>query len=146
MSRRSQDLPRSRTEVLLPAAARAVVGLYRPYLAPLDLTHPQFLVLLVLELGQPRAVAEIGQLLALTPSTMTPILKRLEALRHIRRSRDEADERRLAVTLTPSGLAMIPDLQGLRDRVNGIIALSPAERQLLQEHVADMTRAADEAG
>jgi DNA-binding MarR family transcriptional regulator len=49
----------------------------------------------VLELGQPMAVAEIGRVLVLTPSTMTPLLKRLETLGYIRRSRADTDERRL---------------------------------------------------
>ncbi|UKF32477.1 MarR family winged helix-turn-helix transcriptional regulator [Clavibacter phaseoli] len=146
MSRRSQELLWSQTGALLPAVARLVVSLYRPHLTPLRLTHPQFLVLLVLELGQPRAVTEIGQLLALTPGTMTPIVKRLESLGYVSRARATPDGRRLAVSLTDSGLALLPDLQDIRQRVTELVGLSPGQRQLLQTVIAGFPHAVPEAG
>jgi DNA-binding MarR family transcriptional regulator len=138
MGQRSEDHLKAKTGALLPAATRAVIGLYRPHLAPLRLTHPQFLVLLVLEKAEPRGVVEIGEQLALSPGTMSPILKRLELLGYVGRTRDPADERRLAITLTDSGRALLPRLLEIRDHVNGIIGLSPSERQHLQRFVASM--------
>lgn len=138
MSLRSQDILWSPTGALLPAAARATAGVYRPHLTPLRLTHPQFLVLLVLGLGQPRSVVEIGQLLALSPGTMTPMLKRLELLGFISRSRDAANERRLSVALTNAGIALIPELQQIHARVKQVIGLNSVDQQLLQEFVASI--------
>jgi DNA-binding MarR family transcriptional regulator len=138
MSERSDEILRSQFGVLLPAAARAVIQLYRPYLEPLHLTHPQFLVLLVLERRQPRSVSEIGRQLALSPATLSAILKRLQTLGHISRSRDAADERRLAVSLTDAGHTLIPELRAIRDRVNQVVGLSPAERQRLQHFIASL--------
>jgi len=132
MSERSQDLLRSHAGALLPAVTRVVVSMYRPHLVPYGLTHPQFLVLLVLELCQPRAVTEIGRLLALTPGTLTPILQRLEALGYISRSRGVPDGRRLAVSLTGKGLALMPNLKQIREHVDQLVGLSPEQRHLLE--------------
>ena len=90
----------------LSVAARSVVGLYRPLLEPMGLTHPQYLVMLALWQHAPLSVREISGLLQLDPGTLSPLLKRLEAIGYVRRRRDPADERSLAVTLTDEGRAL----------------------------------------
>jgi DNA-binding MarR family transcriptional regulator len=139
MRERSERLKNATTGVLLPAAARAVIAMYRPLLEPLHLTHPQFLVLLALEDGDAHSVGAIGRRLALTPPTMTPILKRLDTLGYISRPRDPADERRLAVTLTSTGRALIPRLRDIRQRVNDRLGLTAEQRSLLHDLISRMT-------
>ena len=90
----------------LAVAARNVIGVYRPVLERLDLTHPQYLVMLALWERSPLSVTEIGRLLQLDPATLSPLLKRLEALGHVDRRRNPADERSLQVTLTGTGRAL----------------------------------------
>ncbi|MFD1145838.1 MarR family winged helix-turn-helix transcriptional regulator [Saccharothrix hoggarensis] len=90
----------------LSIASRNVVALYRPLLEPLGLTHPQYLVMLALWGRAPLSVKELARLLALEPATLSPLLKRLEAIGYVTRSRDAADERQLAVTLTATGAAL----------------------------------------
>jgi DNA-binding MarR family transcriptional regulator len=90
----------------LSVAARSVVALYRPILEPMGLTHPQYLVMLALWQRAPLSVRELSKLLRLDPGTLSPLLKRLEAIGYLTRRRDPADERSLAVTLTPSGRAL----------------------------------------
>jgi DNA-binding MarR family transcriptional regulator len=90
----------------LSVAARGVVGVYRPLLEPMGLTHPQYLVMLALWQHAPLSVRDLSRLLQLDPGTLSPLLKRLEAIGYLRRERDRADERSLAVTLTPSGRAL----------------------------------------
>ena len=90
----------------LSVAARGVVGIYRPLLEPMGLTHPQYLVMLALWQQAPLSVRELSRLLQLDPGTLSPFLKRLEAIGYVRRRRDPSDERSLAVTLTPSGQAL----------------------------------------
>ncbi|MBM7773074.1 DNA-binding MarR family transcriptional regulator [Actinokineospora baliensis] len=87
----------------LAIASRSVIGLYRPLLEPMGLTHPQYLVMLALWGRTPLSVKELSGLLALDPGTLSPLLKRLEAMGYIRRDRAVTDERQLAVTLTPTG-------------------------------------------
>ncbi|MBB5806617.1 DNA-binding MarR family transcriptional regulator [Saccharothrix ecbatanensis] len=90
----------------LSIASRNVVALYRPLLEPMGLTHPQYLVMLALWGRAPLSVKELSRLLALEPATLSPLLKRLEAIGYVTRSRDAADERLLAVTLTETGAAL----------------------------------------
>jgi DNA-binding MarR family transcriptional regulator len=90
----------------LSVAARSVVAVYRPLLEPMGLTHPQYLVMLALWQQAPLSVRELSGLLQLDPGTLSPLLKRLEAIGYLRRERDPADERSLAVTLTPEGEAL----------------------------------------
>jgi DNA-binding MarR family transcriptional regulator len=90
----------------LSVAARGVVALYRPLLEPLGLTHPQYLVMLALWQHAPVSARRLSELLQLDPGTMSPLLKRLEAIGYLTRERNPQDERSLAVALTPAGSAL----------------------------------------
>ena len=90
----------------LAVASRTVIGLYRPVLQPLGLTHPQYLVMLALWERSPRTVADIGRALSVEPATLSPLLKRLEAADLLTRRRSATDERALEVTLTSAGEAL----------------------------------------
>ncbi|HEY9292170.1 MAG TPA: MarR family transcriptional regulator [Microlunatus sp.] len=87
----------------LAVASRRVIGLYRPLLDPMGLTHPQYLVMLALWQHKSLAVRELAELLSLEPATLSPLLKRLEAIGYLTRTRDPQDERSLKITLTPAG-------------------------------------------
>jgi len=87
----------------LAVASRRVIGLYRPVLEPMGLTHPQYLVMLALWQHEPLSVRRLGELVSLEPATLSPLLKRLEAIGYLTRARDSADERSLRVTLTDAG-------------------------------------------
>lgn len=90
----------------LAVASRRVIAEYRPLLEPLGLTHPQYLVMLALWQSEPLSVRRIGELVSLEPATLSPLLKRLESLGHLRRQRRPDDERTLDVTLTDAGRAL----------------------------------------
>ena len=90
----------------LYAPSLAMTKLYKPLLAPLGLTYPQYLVMLVLWEQDDRAVHELGDLLQLDSGTLTPLLKRLEAGGLVSRQRDLADERRVRIRLSPEGAAL----------------------------------------
>jgi DNA-binding MarR family transcriptional regulator len=90
----------------LYSASHAMTRAYQPLLAPLQLTYPQYLVMLVLWEGDGLTVSQLGERLALDSGTLTPLLKRLEAAGHVQRLRDAADERRVRLQLTPAGRAL----------------------------------------
>jgi DNA-binding MarR family transcriptional regulator len=90
----------------LSVAARNVVAVYRAVLEPLGLTHPQYLVMLALWQHGPLAVKDLSRLLQLDPGTLSPMLKRLEAVGLLRRERDPRDQRNLALVLTDKGRAL----------------------------------------
>ena len=88
------------------AASHAFTRVYKPLLEALGLTYPQYLALVSLWTEDDRTVGSLGAALGLESSTLTPLLKRLEALGHVSRSRDSADERVVRVRLTPQGRAL----------------------------------------
>jgi DNA-binding MarR family transcriptional regulator len=129
----------------LAIASRSVIALYRPLLEPLGLTHPQYLVMLALWEHEPLRVGELSKLLQLDPGTLSPLLKRLEALGYLRRDKDPHDERALAVVLTEKGRALrddalaippavverlgmpLPELMEMHRRLTEVIAAATGE-------------------
>ena len=87
----------------LYSTSLAMTKVYKPLLAELGLTYPQYLAMLVLWERDGLMVSELGDKLYLDSGTLTPLLKRLEASGYISRIRDVEDERRVYITLTSSG-------------------------------------------
>jgi DNA-binding MarR family transcriptional regulator len=87
----------------LYSANLAMGKLYRQLLAKLDLTYPQYLVMLVLWERDGITVSELGDRLFLDSATLTPLLKRLQSAGHVVRTRGTRDERQVIVTLTEEG-------------------------------------------
>lgn len=87
----------------LYTAARFMIQAYQPFLKPLDLTYPQYLVLLVLWENDGLTIGEIGAALYLDSGTLSPLLKRLLAKGLIIKERDASDERAVRVQLTAKG-------------------------------------------
>jgi len=84
----------------------AIQRAYKPLLDDLGVTYPQYLVMNVLWREDGRTVGDIADELALEPSTMTPLLKRLEVAGLVRRARNPANERQVVITLTSEGQAL----------------------------------------
>jgi MarR family transcriptional regulator, organic hydroperoxide resistance regulator len=85
------------------SANHAFNRVYQPLLDKLRLTYPQYLVMVLLWERDGQTVGELGARLSLESNTLTPLLKRLETLGYIKRSRDPVDERQVRVRLTESG-------------------------------------------
>jgi DNA-binding MarR family transcriptional regulator len=90
----------------LYSTSLAMTKIYKPLLAKLGMTYPQYVVMLVLWENDGQMVSEIGERLFLDSGTLTPLLKRMEASGFINRLRDVNDERRVHVKLTKSGRAL----------------------------------------
>jgi MarR family transcriptional regulator, organic hydroperoxide resistance regulator len=90
----------------LYACSRAILRLYRPYLDKLQLTYPQYLVLVTLWEKPRRTIKELGEVLNLDTGTLTPLLKRMEAAGLIERRRDTMDERVMNIFITQAGKAL----------------------------------------
>lgn len=88
------------------SASHAVNRVYKPVLDELGLTYPQYLVMVLLWEKDARTVGELGARLRLESSTLTPLLKRLEASGLLTRTRDKADERQVRLHLTERGSAL----------------------------------------
>lgn len=90
----------------LYATSMAVSRTYKPLLDRLGITYPQYLVLLALWEEDGRTVGAIAARLGLESSTVTPLVKRLEAADLVSRTRNPADERQVQVRLTGRGAAL----------------------------------------
>ncbi|UPQ75884.1 MarR family winged helix-turn-helix transcriptional regulator [Chryseobacterium nepalense] len=86
--------------------AKEITGLYRPFLDELDITYPQYLVMMVLWENDGLSVNHIGEKLYLDSGTLTPLLKRLETKGFILRKRKKEDERVVEVFTTETGKAL----------------------------------------
>ncbi|AIS60598.1 Organic hydroperoxide resistance transcriptional regulator [Listeria ivanovii subsp. londoniensis] len=82
------------------SASKQFTRLYREALEPFQLTYPQYISLLVLWEGKELMVSELGNRLALDSGTLTPMLKRMEHLGYVTRSRHPEDERRVYIKAT----------------------------------------------
>ena len=89
----------------LYGAFMAIGRAYRPWLDQLGLTYPQYLVLSALWEADDQTIGGIASRLDLEPSTITPLVKRLEAAGHVTRNRNPGDERQVKVLLTDQGRA-----------------------------------------
>ena len=76
---------------------------YKPILDDLGLTYTQYIAIVALWEQDNQTVSSLGEKLFLESNTLTPILKKLEAMGYLRRQRDAADERQVKVSLTDSG-------------------------------------------
>ncbi|MFT4022026.1 MAG: MarR family transcriptional regulator [Acinetobacter sp.] len=92
---------------------------YRKLLAPLGITYPQYLVMLVLWEQDHITVSNIGQRLFLESSTLTPMLKRLEKMQFIKRQRSEQDERQVIISLTEQGIALKQQVATIPETIRG---------------------------
>jgi DNA-binding MarR family transcriptional regulator len=109
---------------------------YKPLLDELGLTYPQYLVMVSLWAEDDRTVGELGERLFLESSTLTPLLKRLEATGYITRSRDPSDERQVRVRLTQEGAALRARARGIPTCILEATGLSAAAMQRLLDDVS----------
>ena len=123
----------------LYSASRAVTAVYRPLLDELNLTYPQYLVLLVLWEDGTSSVGHLGTRLHLDSGTLSPLLKRLEATGYIRRDRSGEDERRVDVSLTPMGAAAEERAACIPERLLGAETVDVDALAALRDALRDLT-------
>ena len=85
------------------ASSRMITRLYKPLLEKFDLTYPQYLVLMVLWHEEKLSISELGQKLYLGTNTLTPLIKKMNEKKLIRKKRSREDERTVYVQLTEKG-------------------------------------------
>ncbi|ORM74746.1 MarR family transcriptional regulator [Pantoea wallisii] len=122
----------------LYSANLAMHKVYRQLLAPLEITYPQYLVMLVLWNQDEVTVSEIGEHLFLDSATLTPLLKRLESAGLLRRQRSRQDERLVIVTLTDEGRALQAKAASIPDAVQCATACDLDTMVALKQQLDDL--------
>ena len=131
----------------LYAASRAVTRAYGPLLDDAGLTYPQYVAMLALweQPEKPVSVGELGGRLRLDSGTLTPLLKRLESLGHVRRVRDRADERRVLIELTDEGRALRKRLAHVPEALVRASGLKLGEVAELRQRLVELVHHLDAA-
>jgi len=124
----SEDLKLS-NQICFPiySLAKEVINLYRPILKDLDITYPQYLVLLVLWEEDELNVSDIGKKLNLDSGTLTPLLKRLEQKNIVLRKRKTNDERVVCISLTEDGKSLKSKAECIPSKLKEMTPISEEE-------------------
>lgn len=130
----------------LYAATIAVNRVYKPMLDAMGITYPQYLVLTVLSEADGLTIGGIAERLALDSSTITPLVKRLEASGLLSRQRNPADERQVQVRLTDQGHATLAKTPCLGDTLLERSGMSLERSLELNAQVQDLIDALGRSG
>ena len=127
------------------AASHAFTRFYKPLLAQLGVTYPQYLALLTLWEEDGLSVTAIGDRLLLDSGTLTPLLKRLEALGLVTRTRSAADERQVQVRLTERGQSLRKVAEGFPTEILQASECSGEELDTLRRALVSLRKNLDKA-
>ncbi|KAB1660415.1 MarR family transcriptional regulator [Pseudoclavibacter chungangensis] len=126
----------------LTLAARSIIAAYRPVLAPMHLTHPQYLVMLTLWERAPLSIKDISRTLHLDPGTLSPLIKRLERVGYVERHRSRSDERSLEIMLTSAGVALRAQAEAVPTTMMQRLGMSASELEALHDSMTKVIVAA----
>jgi MarR family transcriptional regulator, organic hydroperoxide resistance regulator len=124
----------------LYGAANRLARMHKPFLEPLRLTFPQYLVMLELLGGGSRSVGELGAKLGMDTGTITPLVKRLEQAGLVTRARDPRDERRVLVDLSDAGEALREQISAVPGQINTACQISQSRADELRAALEDVGR------
>ena len=124
--------PENQICLSLYSATNALMRAYRPFLDPLDLTYPQYLVMLVLWQEDDLSVTEICERTRLDTGTVTPLLKRLAAKGLLVRERSDEDERKRVISLTRKGAALQKDANDIPIKMSCLGVLTPKQGEKIK--------------
>ncbi len=124
----------------LYGAANRMARMHKPFLEPLGLTFPQYLVLLELLNGSPLSVGTLGARLDMDTGTITPLLKRLETAGFVTRTRDPDDERRVLVDLTPRAESIRDEIWNIGQKIKSACKLDEQGLIDLRDTLTDLSR------
>lgn len=117
----------------LYAVSREVIKLYKPLLDKYGLTYTQYIAMLVVWEHEKITVKEMGQKLHLDSGTLTPVLKKLEALELIIKYRDKNDDRVVIVELSEKGRSLKEEILDIPNQVFCMIGADSEETKVLKE-------------
>ncbi|WP_114165939.1 MarR family winged helix-turn-helix transcriptional regulator [Exiguobacterium sp. TNDT2] len=122
----------------LYTASKELTRLYRPILAPLNLTYSQYLVMLVLWEEDNIDMKQLGDRLTLDSGTLSPLVKRLMQLDYVEKIRATDDERRVVLSLTPVGSALREQAEEVPLKVSGMLNIDEATYVAYMEMLIDI--------
>ena len=142
MKKSSFDMLKLENQLCFPlyAAAKEVISKYRPFLADLDLTYTQYIVMMVLWEEKSINVKKIGDMLYLDSGTLSPLIKSLEKKGYVYKQRAEYDERVVEIILTPKGEEIKNQAKDIPMKIGSCINLEPEEAKILYKLLYKMLK------
>lgn len=128
----------------LYACAKEVTRIYKPFLDKFGITYTQYITLLVLWEQDNITVKELGKKLHLDSGTLTPLLKKLESMKLLKRIRDTHDERNVYIKLTDKGLSMQDEALEIPKKVFCSTGISMEEASDLRDKLKNLLNSLDE--
>ena len=122
----------------LYAASHAFTRYYKRLLAPMGLTYPQYLVMLRLHDADGQHVGSLARDLCLETNTLSPLLKRIEAMGLVRRARSAEDERRVDLFLTDTGRTVAARCAEIPWQIVGELGLDLAQVRQCSDMLLDL--------
>ena len=122
----------------LYTSSKELTRLYRPILEPLNLTYSQYLVMLVLWEGDGIDMRQLGTRLTLDSGTLSPLVNRLIQIGYVEKSRAKEDERRIILTLTPTGHTLREQAEDVPIQVSGMLNIDEATYVAYMEMLTDI--------
>lgn len=117
----------------LYACSKGIVAKYKPFLDELGLTYTQYITMMVMWEHKTMNVTKLGKLLFLDSGTLTPLLKRLEEKKFIKRTRSTEDERQMVLSITQEGETLREKAAGVPSKMGACIQITPEEAQFLYQ-------------
>jgi len=114
-------------------SSKEIIRKYNDLLKEYDITYTQYLVLMYFYHEKTSNLKNIGKVMMLDSSTLTPLLKKLEKKGFLTREKSETDERNLVVTITPKALEIKSKLNRVRKKMKEICNLSEEEIELMHK-------------
>ncbi|BBI33116.1 MarR family winged helix-turn-helix transcriptional regulator [Cohnella abietis] len=127
------------------ACSREITKLYHPILKELGITYTQYVTMLALWEEDRVTVKQLGQRLYLDSGTLTPLLKKLEAMGHVTRERDKQDERSVIIALTEKGKLLKDQALDVPEKLFCQAGVSLAEAETLRKQIMDMLQKVQKA-
>lgn len=119
--------------------AKEIINQYRPLLDELELTYPQYLVMLVLWEQDKQTVNQLGEKLKLDSGTLTPLLKRMEQKEFVSRVRSTIDERSVNISLTEKGKSLREQAQAIPEKMVASMGISIEDLENLKNIIHKIT-------
>ncbi len=128
-----KELLKLKNQISFPIylCSKEIIRKYTPFLNKLDLTYTQYIVMMYFWERKQSNIKDLGEIMLLDSSTLTPLLKKLENKGYLKRARSSVDERNLSITLTKEGERLKEKAADIPDQVKKCINLSEEETKVL---------------
>ena len=128
-----KELLKLKNQISFPIylCSKEIIRKYTPFLNKLDLTYTQYIVMMYFWERKQSNIKDLGEIMLLDSSTLTPLLKKLENKGYLKRARSSVDERNLSIALTKEGERLKEKAADIPDQVKKCINLSEEETKVL---------------